>query len=125
MFRSLGMANGAARRPGAKLVDVARRADVSSGTVSNVLNHPDRVAEATRLQVEKAIAELGFVRSARDGETAAHWRRNGFATWLFQPAVMGWFRRRRRTMPGRFRCSASRGLECRRAAATRAGGRAA
>ena len=22
---------------------------------------------------------------------AAHWRRNGFATWLFQPAVTGWY----------------------------------
>ena len=91
VFRGLGAANGAARRPGAKLVDVARRADVSAGTVSNALNHPDRVADATRLQVEKAIAELGFIRGAAGGETAAHWRRNGFAQWLFQPAVSGWY----------------------------------
>jgi integrase len=91
VFRGLGAANGAARRPGAKLVDVARRADVSTGTVSNVLNHPERVAEATRVQVEKAIAELGFIRGAAGGETAAHWRRNGFATWLFQPAATGWY----------------------------------
>ena len=43
--------------------DVAVRAGVSVGTVSHVLNHPDRVAEATRERVEAAITELGFVRS--------------------------------------------------------------
>jgi integrase len=91
VFRGLGAPKGAVRRPGAKLVDVARRAGVSTGTVSNVLNHPDRVTEATRVQVENAIVELGFIRGAANGETAAHWRRNGFATWLFQPAVTGWY----------------------------------
>ena len=25
---------------------------------------------------------------------AAHWRRNGFATWLFQPAITGWYPRK-------------------------------
>jgi integrase len=25
---------------------------------------------------------------------AAHWRRNGFATWLFQPAATGWYPRK-------------------------------
>lgn len=43
--------------------DVAALAGVSVGTVSHVLNHPDRVAPATREKVEKAIDELGFVRS--------------------------------------------------------------
>ncbi|MGW9068089.1 LacI family DNA-binding transcriptional regulator [Streptomyces yangpuensis] len=76
---------------GAKLVDVARRAGVSTGTVSNVLNHPDRVREATRTRVELAIAELGFVRGGAPSEHAAHWRRNGFATWLFHPATTGWY----------------------------------
>ncbi|MDD9377878.1 LacI family DNA-binding transcriptional regulator [Streptomyces sp. ZAF1911] len=76
---------------GAKLVDVARRAEVSTGTVSNVLNHPDRVREATRVRVELAIDELGFVRGGVPSEHAAHWRRNGFATWLFQPAATGWY----------------------------------
>ncbi|MCX5123541.1 MULTISPECIES: LacI family DNA-binding transcriptional regulator [unclassified Streptomyces] len=76
---------------GAKLVDVARRAEVSTGTVSNVLNHPDRVREATRARVELAIQELGFVRGGIPSEYAAHWRRNGFATWLFQPAATGWY----------------------------------
>lgn len=41
--------------------DVAERAGVSVGTVSNVLNRPDVVAEKTRERVEDAIAELGFV----------------------------------------------------------------
>ncbi|NEA22284.1 LacI family DNA-binding transcriptional regulator, partial [Actinomadura bangladeshensis] len=42
---------------------VAAHAGVSPGTVSNVLNRPERVAEATRVRVEKAIRELGFVRN--------------------------------------------------------------
>lgn len=42
--------------------DVARLANVSRGTVSNVLNHPDRVSPARRDAVTAAIAELGFVR---------------------------------------------------------------
>ena len=51
-----------AARAGVK--DVARRAGVSVGTVSNVLNRPDAVATATRERVEAAMAELGFVRNA-------------------------------------------------------------
>ena len=43
--------------------EVAALADVSVGTVSNVLNWPERVAPATRQRVEAAIAELGFVRN--------------------------------------------------------------
>ncbi|WP_255205853.1 LacI family DNA-binding transcriptional regulator [Actinomadura sp. BRA 177] len=42
---------------------VAAHAGVSPGTVSNVLNRPERVAEATRARVEQAIRELGFVRN--------------------------------------------------------------
>jgi integrase len=76
---------------GAKLVDVARRSGVSTGTVSNVLNHPERVREDTRTRVELAIAELNFVRGGAPTENAAHWRRNGFATWLFTPATSGWY----------------------------------
>jgi integrase len=59
--------------------------------VSNVLNHPDRVTEAKRVRVEQAIADLGFVRGGAVPQHAAHWRRNGFATWLFTPAVSGWY----------------------------------
>jgi LacI family transcriptional regulator len=43
--------------------DVAARAGVSLGTVSNVLNRPDVVTEATRTRVLVAIEELGFVRN--------------------------------------------------------------
>ncbi|MBG6085084.1 LacI family DNA-binding transcriptional regulator [Zhihengliuella flava] len=47
----------------ASVKDVADRAGVSVGTVSNVLNNPDRVSEHTRERVQGAIAELGFVRN--------------------------------------------------------------
>src|SRR5579871_4799669 len=43
--------------------EVAKRAGVSLGTVSNVLNHPELVAEATRERVQSAIHELGFIRN--------------------------------------------------------------
>ncbi|GAA2976880.1 LacI family transcriptional regulator [Microbacterium terrae] len=43
--------------------DVAAAASVSVGTVSNVLNRPDKVAPATVEKVHAAIAELGFVRN--------------------------------------------------------------
>jgi LacI family transcriptional regulator len=43
--------------------DVALRAGVAVGTVSNVLNRPDQVSDATRERVLDAIAELGFVRN--------------------------------------------------------------
>ncbi|MEU4833971.1 substrate-binding domain-containing protein [Streptosporangium sp. NPDC023615] len=42
--------------------EVAARAGVSPGTVSNVLNRPEKVAASTRSRVETAIRELGFVR---------------------------------------------------------------
>ncbi|MFJ1707848.1 tyrosine-type recombinase/integrase [Kitasatospora sp. NPDC088346] len=94
LFSGHGAANGAARRPGAKLVDVARFAGVSTGTVSNVLNRPHAVAPDTRDRVEKAITELGYIRYWPTGENAAHWRRSGFATWLFQPAATGRYPKR-------------------------------
>ncbi|KQR46853.1 LacI family transcriptional regulator [Frigoribacterium sp. Leaf164] len=43
--------------------DVATTAGVSVGTVSNVLNHPDKVSPATVERVHAAIDELGFVRN--------------------------------------------------------------
>ncbi|MFI8191794.1 LacI family DNA-binding transcriptional regulator [Streptomyces sp. NPDC085946] len=42
--------------------DVAREAGVSLGTVSNVLNRPEIVAEPTRARVLDAIDTLGYVR---------------------------------------------------------------
>jgi LacI family transcriptional regulator len=50
--------------------DVARAAQVSPGTVSNVLNHPERVRDSTRRRVEEAVRRLGFVRN----ESARHLR---------------------------------------------------
>src|SRR6266853_2360117 len=43
--------------------EVAKRAGVSLGTVSNVLNRPEIVAEETRERVKSAIEEIGFVRN--------------------------------------------------------------
>lgn len=50
-----------------RMEDVARRAGVALGTVSNVLNQPQKVAPSTRLRVQQVIEELGFVpnRAAR------------------------------------------------------------
>ncbi len=45
------------------LVDVAKLAGVSRGTVSNVLNYPEKVVPATLERVRQAIAELGYVRN--------------------------------------------------------------
>ncbi len=47
----------------ANMMNVAKRAGVSLGTVSNVLNRPERVAPETRERVLKAIGELKFVRN--------------------------------------------------------------
>jgi integrase len=87
-------ANGAARTPGPKLIDVARLAGVSTGTVSNVLNRPDTVPEATRRKIYEAVAQVGYVKGGpKLGGLAPHWRRSGFATWLFHPATTGWYPR--------------------------------
>src|SRR3954463_768996 len=50
--------------------DVAERAGVSVGTVSNVLNRPEAVGTGTRERVLAAIEALGFVRN----ESARHLR---------------------------------------------------
>lgn len=56
------MSTSATRR--SSIGDVARLAGVSVGTVSNVLNRPDRVAAATRERVLDAIRRLAFVPNA-------------------------------------------------------------
>jgi LacI family transcriptional regulator len=58
--------------PSVSVRDVALRAGVSVGTVSNVMNHPDKVAESTVSRVREAIDELGFIRN-----DAARQLRNG------------------------------------------------
>lgn len=52
--------------------DVAARAQVSMGTVSNALNHPEKVSPATLARIHEAITELGFIRNE-----AAHQLRAG------------------------------------------------
>ncbi|WP_104044960.1 LacI family DNA-binding transcriptional regulator [Arthrobacter sp. ZGTC412] len=47
----------------ASIKDVANHASVAVGTVSNVLNYPDRVSQRTKERVLRAIDELGFVRN--------------------------------------------------------------
>ncbi|NHI16566.1 substrate-binding domain-containing protein [Microbacterium excoecariae] len=46
-----------------RIRDVAQRAGVSVGTVSNVLNRPDEVSPDSVERVERAIRELGYVRN--------------------------------------------------------------
>ena len=48
---------------GAGIRDVADRAGVSVGTVSNALNHPEQVSPEARDRIRSAIAELGYVRN--------------------------------------------------------------
>ena len=47
----------------ASVRDVARVAGVSVGTVSNVMNHPEKVSVAVVERVQDAISELGFIRN--------------------------------------------------------------
>jgi len=59
---------------GVSVRDVAQRAGVSVGTVSNVMNHPDKVSAATVSRVQAVIEELGFIRNdaarqLRDGRS--------------------------------------------------------
>ncbi|CAN5391632.1 LacI family DNA-binding transcriptional regulator [soil metagenome] len=54
--------------------DVALRAGVSVGTVSNVMNHPEKVSPSAVARVTAAIEELGFIRNEaarqlRDGRS--------------------------------------------------------
>jgi LacI family transcriptional regulator len=48
---------------------VAKQAQVSIGTVSNVLNRPTNVSESTRLKVRNAIDILGFIPNGNNGQT--------------------------------------------------------
>ena len=47
-----------------RIADVAKQAGVVVATVSDVLNRPERVSRATRLRVEAAIIELGYIPSS-------------------------------------------------------------
>lgn len=56
---------------GASIKDVAERAGVSIGTVSNVINRPEKVAPGTRELVLAAIEELGFIRNSSAAQLRA------------------------------------------------------
>lgn len=60
--------------PAVSVKDVALRAGVSVGTVSNVMNHPQKVSPESLARVQAAIEELGFIRNdaarqLRDGRS--------------------------------------------------------
>jgi LacI family transcriptional regulator len=59
------------RRASVTMADVAAAAGVAIGTVSNALNHPERVTDELLARVHKAIAELGFVRNSAARSHAA------------------------------------------------------
>jgi LacI family transcriptional regulator len=54
---------GSSRRNAAGVKEVAAKAGVSLGTVSNVMNKPHLVSTATRVRVEEAMTSLRFVRN--------------------------------------------------------------
>ena len=66
-----GGADDVPRKPLTGIKEVARIAGVSLGTVSNVLNRPEKVSPSTRTRVEAVIDRLGFVPNS----TAAELRR--------------------------------------------------
>lgn len=59
------------RKPTPSMSDVARLAGVALGTVSNVLNNPEKVSADTLSRVQSAIDELGFVRNRAARSLAA------------------------------------------------------
>lgn len=61
--------------------DVARRAKVSTATVSRVVNAPDSVRSALRVRVQAAIAQLGYVPHA--GARTLKSRRTGTVGAIF------------------------------------------
>src|SRR5271156_2611063 len=56
-----GNSDAADREKVVTLYDVARLAGVSTATVSRVVHGQDRVREVTRIRVQRAIEELGYV----------------------------------------------------------------
>lgn len=62
-------------RSAPKVIDVAKRADVSTATVSRVLNRPESVRPEVRARVLRVIDELGYVPNA--GARALSLNRSG------------------------------------------------
>jgi len=57
------------------IFDVARRAGVSTATVSRALNHPEKVRPDTRKRITEAIEETGYIRNR--AASAMHQYRSG------------------------------------------------
>ncbi|MDI3420580.1 LacI family DNA-binding transcriptional regulator [Streptomyces luteolus] len=95
LFDSFGTVRRWGRGGGPTLKDVAKAAGVSTGTVSNVLNHPEVVREETRLRVTEVIAELDYMR----GRTSKRQRPTGAARPSDPPLLSG----RARQVPPRGR----------------------
>ncbi|MBX2837272.1 MAG: substrate-binding domain-containing protein [Gammaproteobacteria bacterium] len=53
------------------IVEVAKRANVSAATVSRYFNHPKLVRGTTRLKIEKAAMDLGYIRDRLAGSMHA------------------------------------------------------
>lgn len=114
VYRGFAAANGAVRQLGAKVTDVARRAGVSTGTVSAVLNRPDSVPDGTRAKVEAAITELGYIWNSSRGELAPHWR-PGWIRHLVVPPGRVWL------VPKQSPAAGAAGANCRRPVARHSG----
>ncbi|MBU2092143.1 MAG: LacI family DNA-binding transcriptional regulator, partial [Alphaproteobacteria bacterium] len=67
-----------------QLSDVAKRAGVSTASVSRVLNHPDKVSPRIREQVTLAMEELGYV---RDGAARALASRRSYSIGSVVPTI--------------------------------------
>jgi len=52
------------------VADIAQKAGVSLGTVSNYLNYPDRVSQTLKERISAAIDELGYVPRPARGAAA-------------------------------------------------------
>jgi DNA-binding LacI/PurR family transcriptional regulator len=75
------------RPPQARLVDVARAAEVSLGTASNVFAHPERVRAEVRARVEAAARALGYAGPDPKGRLLRGGKFN--AIGLVPPAELG------------------------------------
>lgn len=92
VFRGTGQGRMIAQTGNVTITDVARAAEVSRSTVSNVLNGANVVADTTRARVEQVVAELGFTGAKRVSHApAAHYRRGDVEKWVFAPATSGWY----------------------------------
>lgn len=83
----------------AHLIDVAKKAGVSTASVSRVLNHPEKVSPAVRERVRAAMQELGYL---RDGAARALASRRSYTIGNVVPTLgIGIFASGVETLQGR------------------------